>query len=535
MTIAETQSGNPCAAIKTLFAILLLSLLASCGPSTTLVDENTTVSSGGYWSATLNLTSTAPVSVNLTSTPSVTCLLMNESQFTQFQSLAQRGGGSFMYMQDFSAHNTMNFKKTARLNAGKWTFVVLTTDYSRPSLTFGNQNSKFHMIIKGGWGTSATTGGGGAPAPASPTPAPTPQYTPPTPFVRNTPAPAPPPPPPEPLKLTFDSLPSAFDMLSRGRPPERDAALGYVARQPVTDEMRSAVISAVMPLAREQTFQHRAVEVILKWASKYEVQPVRELVQSRLGDVARLDPVTAADTLALVKLLYSLGDADATASALRLLESPSAGTGARETLKSWGAASEPAIIEVLKRPAPSATTLRDLLPLLAETGTEKSIELLQELAGNSDANAARQASDALTKLAERLKLSTDQYLFNLYNRYQVDAPTGFTADTAATLPPNTRRWSRQLSGRAVRSTYTVQVRRVGPDFKLNTSPQNLVIQGASLAFFGMNPVPAPQFTQSQHVAALDGEYLIEITVIADTTDGTGTNNMSAAAKKIKRK
>src|SRR6185436_4821532 len=94
-------------------------------------------------------------------------------------------------------------------------------------------------------------------------------------------------------------------------------------REAVSDEKRPAVMAAVLPLARDQQLQHRAVEIILKWAQKENISQLRELVEQRLSVVAGLDGVAAGDTLALIKHLYSLGESESPAYAMRMLQSRS--------------------------------------------------------------------------------------------------------------------------------------------------------------------------------------------------------------------
>jgi len=293
-------------------------------------------------------------------------------------------------------------------------------------------------------------------------------------------------------------------------------------------------------MLNDSQYQREARPLVLKWAAKDDAPELRVVLQSMLArDPANLDPATAEDAVALAKLLMSYGDDQAVGSLIRLLQAASVRDASREMLLAQGAAVEAPLLDALaKSPAANTQAMRvvpDYLALLSEVGTEKSIEPLQSAMGAKDATVAKAAGDALTGLAERLKLKPDQYLFNLFNHYTVETPVGFTLDTTMTQP-NTRRWVRQAPNRAVKSSYTVQVLRVDQDYQIASPPNAATIQVGPLVFRPLElPPPLPQFTQGSHVAALDGTYLIDVVAIVDTTDKASQTNVTNALKKIKAK
>jgi len=517
-------------------AFVCLASLTGC--SKKLVDTSASVSGDGYWYQTFTVSSNSKISVDLNASSYVDCFLMNESQFSSFQSAMQHRTGMIHinFMADMSRESTRSFTKSAIAPPGTWTFVVMVAHSGMINPT---GSADFTMKIDGT--TSASAGIASTVASPDPPPSPsiaTPRYTPPSP---NFPQPATPVVPQRPpMKLTFATLEEALDMLPRGQPPERHAALSYLATQDVVAGKRKAVFSVLLPMLNDSQYQREVRPLVLKWADKDDAPELRTALQSMLArDPANLDPAGAEDALALAKLLLSYKDDQAVASLMRLLQASSVHNAAREMLLAQGVAVEAPLLDALaKSPASNTQAMRavpDYLSLLSEVGTEKSIEPLQTAMSAKDAAVAKAAGDALTGLADRLKLKPDQYLFNLFNHYTVDTPVGFTLDTTMTQP-NTRRWVRQAPNRAVKSTYTVQVSRVSNDYQLASPPNASTIQVGPLVFRPLDlPPPLPQFTQGSHVAALDGTYLIDVVAIVDTTDKTSQTNVTNALKKIKAK
>jgi hypothetical protein len=510
--------------------------VAACSPSNTLVDEKSTVTRGFLWARQVILSKECPISINLSADEPVGCYLMTDEQFGRFQ-MAFLHGGNFTYMGGLSATSTTDFSRTARVPAGKWTIVVITADSGRTVTTLAQLFHGIPFAIKISGGDGASVGGSlSSTVPSAPPQAAAPPaYTPPP--VRPPPTYTPPvyvPPPPPPLKLTFADLDDALRTLRGGQAAERQAAMGYVKGQEVVAAKRQAVIAALIPLLHDARYAADAAEALVKWASKEEAPALRGALESLIGgNAAGLEPRLAGESLALAKLLLSYGDAESVRPTLLLLRAPSIREEARNALAALGAGAEPAVLEAVARPGDRAG-MGDWLGLLGAVGTEKSIAPLQRAMAEKDPSVAKAADEALRKLAARLNLKPDQYLYNLINLYVIEAPAGFTADPTMTQP-NTRRWTRQAPGRAVKSMYTVQVAHVGKDYQLQGPPNAPTIPAGALTFQGLEVAPAPQFTQGAHVAALDGEYLIDVTVVVDRADANTERNTTAAVKKIRAK
>ena len=529
--------------------LLLLGLtlclpMAFAGCGNTLSDESASVSGDTYWCQRFTLPANARVSVNFTSDRAADCLLMREDQFNSFQSAVNSPSRfivSYTYMRDFSGQGTTSFAKTATLPSGTWYFVVMNV---HNGLSPATGTANFKIKLEGPMAaTAGKPSGGGRPSTPEPQAVATPNnprmINPGNPNTPNYPQ-QPVIPPPPPLKLSFATLEEAVDLVSRGQPPERHAALSYLAGQAVVAEKRTAIISVLVPALNDSQYAREAFPIVLKWAAKEHSPQLRGALQSVVGsDPSHLDAAAARDAVALAKLLLSFGDDQTVDPLLRLLPVRAAHDGAREALISCGSSIEPAVLDAIAKTADAANSrnaqaMPDYLALLAAIGTEKSIEPIQIAASSKDAATAKAAADALPALATRLKLKPEQYLNNLVNHYTLEAPAGFTVDSTMTQP-NTRRWTRTAPNRAVKSSYTIQVLRVDKDYKLDSPPNATPIAVGPLSFVPL-PLPAvPQFTQGSHVAALDGQYVIDILAIVDTNDRTAQTSVNDALKKIKAK
>ncbi|HVT79417.1 MAG TPA: hypothetical protein VHM90_02070, partial [Phycisphaerae bacterium] len=318
---------------------------------------------------------------------------------------------------------------------------------------------------------------------------------------------------------------------------------------------RQRVIGSVSGMMRDQIYQRQALEILLRWSAKDDTPALRNALESMITTGPGGNDVRNPDqAMQLAQKIVSFGDAGSASLLVRLLKMPSTRDGAHDLLITMGEAAEPAILEAMPTPAapapaptgfpgrgfpprPSANTAGDeqILDILASIGTEKSIMPLQRIISGKDPALSAAATESLRKLATRLKLKPDQYLSNLINRYTIVPPTGFTADTTMT-DPNTRRWIRQSAGRAVKSIFTVQVSLIPSDYRIKPVPGGQTIKAQGLDFQATDPAAtAPQFTRMGRLQAIDGEYLIDVTAIADTSDASAQNNITDAIKKIKVK
>lgn len=516
--------------------VSLLCCLILGGCQKTVTTQSATVASGGYWSQPITLSGKSRVGIDLTSDRSVACFLMNDSDFSTFQMSINRGIGSFSYRQVLSTTSTTSFQEKAGLTGGTWHFVVMTSDYSRSG--FGSpQVSNFTIKITGGMNASAGAPFANAPQVVQPPPTivrqPPPQFnhTPPVPIA----------PPPRPMKVNFESLEEAIPYFSFGQQPERSAALAYVIQMPPDPAKSPGVIAAASPLIRDQMFAHQAVEIIVRWGGKEHAAAMRSALESLITGGASSPTVRNGDqALALAKLLASYGDAELPPILVRMLRSSAIHDRTVEILSSMGASAEAALIDGISKPQEQgrfreAASMEDAIAVLADIGTQKSVMPLQRIMSGKDATLSAAANESLRKLAARLKLKPDDYLNNLFNHYTFAVPNGFTPDSTMT-DPNTRRWTRQSPGRAVKSSFTVQVQLVEKDYKIKPVPNGMTIKAPSLDFQATETAAtAPQFTRIGRLQAVDGEYLIDVTVIADVSDGSVQTNVMDAIKKIKAK
>jgi hypothetical protein len=117
------------------------------------------------------------------------------------------------------------------------------------------------------------------------------------------------------------------------------------------------------------------------------------------------------------------------------------------------------------------------------------------------------------------------------DRYIIPAPAGFKAKPGA--PANTVQWSRTGTDRTVTSVYSVTVRHVGANYSLFAPEEAKVrpIQAGAITFRHMSS-SSTDWLMTTNWAAVDDEYLIEVTAIWDRFDPAANEAMNAAVKKI---
>jgi hypothetical protein len=341
------------------------------------------------------------------------------------------------------------------------------------------------------------------------------------------------PPQPPAMRQTFDKPAEALQVLQTGKPEERRAALSFLERTPPDPTLRTQVVPAVLKLMSDDALRYSANTTLKAWATKDDASLLRgeleRLLQQDSGSTVR----DLESRKTLIKILGDIKDAASAQPIAKCLRNIFVRDETKAALTALGADAEEAVLELLGDR--DGGVVREALNMLAAMGSEKSLMPLQRLAGGRDTSLATEADDVLKKLAARLKWSPEQYLYNLVNHYTIEAPTGFAAD--ASVPANTRQWTRAASGRSVKSVYTVAVRLVPADYRpqyASANPQ--ILEAGTIVFKQLaNAGATPQFTRSVKYAAVDGEYLIELTATMDTADTAAGTNMTNAAKKIRAK
>ena len=115
--------------------------------------------------------------------------------------------------------------------------------------------------------------------------------------------------------------------------------------------------------------------------------------------------------------------------------------------------------------------------------------------------------------------------------YTIPAPAGFTkADTG---DPNIYTWTKQRPGRAVKSEYTVTLKKAGP-FPERYLPNAATMEAGNLVF-RQTRTTAAQFSRTVIFTCQDNGCLITISATADLSDSDAMTAMTNAAKKIAAK
>ena len=339
---------------------------------------------------------------------------------------------------------------------------------------------------------------------------------------------APPPQPPS-VRLTFDKPAEALQFLQTGKPEERRAALSFLERTPPDPALHTQVVPAVIKLMDDDALRYSASTTLTAWATKDDAPLLRGELERRVQQDPGSNVRDVESRKTLIKLLGGFKDAASAQALAKCLRNFFVRDETKEALTALGADAEEAVLELVGDR--DAGLVREALNLLATIGTEKSVMPLQRLAGGRDASLANLADDVLKKLATRLKLSPEQYLYNLVNHYTIEAPAGFTADAGA--PANTRQWTHTASGRAVKSVYTVAVRLVPADYQPQyASPNPPTLEAGTLVFKQLSST-STNLARTVKYAALDSGYLIELTATMDVADTAAGTTMTNAAKKIR--
>jgi len=115
--------------------------------------------------------------------------------------------------------------------------------------------------------------------------------------------------------------------------------------------------------------------------------------------------------------------------------------------------------------------------------------------------------------------------------YTIPAPAGFTK--AETGDPNTYSWTKQRPGRAVKSEYTVTLKKAGP-FPERYLPNAATMEAGNLVF-RQTRTTAAQFSRTVIFTCQDNGCLITLSATADLSDADAMTAMTNAAKKIAAK
>lgn len=114
--------------------------------------------------------------------------------------------------------------------------------------------------------------------------------------------------------------------------------------------------------------------------------------------------------------------------------------------------------------------------------------------------------------------------------YDIPAPVGFTR--VESNDPNVHTWTKQKSGRAVKSEYTVSLRKAGPFPE--RYPANAYTIEAGPLVFRQSRTSSAQFTRTVVFTCRDGDCLITLSATRDESDSDAAAAMTNAARKITR-
>jgi prepilin-type processing-associated H-X9-DG protein len=331
------------------------------------------------------------------------------------------------------------------------------------------------------------------------------------------------------IHTNFLSVDEALTYLNSSRTEERRAALAYISGTEVDKNIRGKVAQALERLLNDPFLKANALQALKTWGSKENAPAVRALLP--VGG----RPGMGNNEKEAMEVLAQWGDKDSLPAIAGLLKNFFVRDDAKAALITFGADAEEAV-EPLTSDSDGATA-KLAIEILSKIGTEKSLVAVHKaLYTNSRFGAPENADAALAALKEmgtRLKLKPEEYLNAMLNRYKVDAPAGFIAD-ASVDTPNMKQWTRQGAGRTVKSAYTVQLKAVPATYKINAMAGGQSIEAGSLSFKQISQEATSAQTRAVY-EALDGEYLVGITMVIDNFDTAAKANILAAAKKIAAK
>jgi hypothetical protein len=334
------------------------------------------------------------------------------------------------------------------------------------------------------------------------------------------------------LHTSFTSAEEAAGYAQTGQAIEKRTAMSYLERAPLDEKVRDKVATALLASLDDNSLRDSAMNALKTWARSSDVPALR----SRLEEMVRQDTDDRSmDNLSLrkglIQVLGKLGGADSAELIARNMRNFFVRGDTVQALTALGDAAEPPLLKLLEDTDQSLA--RDVISLLGKIGTEKSIFPLQRVAGGKSMAVTGPANDAVKQIASRLKLKPEQYLYNLINHYTIEGPAGFAAES--TSAANTYVWTRTATGRTVKSTYTVAVKLVPADYQLNVPPGNTATIKAGSITFRQLKANSNAATRTVNFAAVDGEYLIDLTATLDAQDRTAETAMNAAVAKIKVK
>ena len=335
---------------------------------------------------------------------------------------------------------------------------------------------------------------------------------------------------PDVILTTFTNLDDALRYVSDGRPEERRAALAYLARAaPGDTAAHDKVLFKIEPLMTDATSHAAAFAVLKNWATGDDLPLIRRLLEDMIKEDAAGADVN--DTRVLLEITGKLQDKQSAKWVANCLKNTSLRENAAQVLIGLGSDIEESLHPLLLDMENPAAV--EAVKILAKVGTEKSISKLHFLLNAKSQDLARASQEAILQIASGLGLKPEQYLYVLYDFFSVDAPVGFTEEKGNVF--NARQWTRQAPGRAVRSTFLVEVKSVEKGYKIDVpagAPQPMLTNG--LVFYQL-AAGANQTTRSVRWAAVEGQHLITITATMDAADNTGATNLTNAVNKIKVK
>jgi hypothetical protein len=334
----------------------------------------------------------------------------------------------------------------------------------------------------------------------------------------------------EPLHLTFATIEEALKYLQTGKTEEKKAAMDYIVAEKPAAASHDKVVPAMKALLADNTFHADAMKVYLEWVTKADIVSVRGVFDPLQKNAQGAD---AADAKALIKKLGAFADKESAPNIAKFLAHPALRDDAVAALIALGPDSEESVQPLVDDASPDIA--KAALKVLEKVGTEKSMLALHRGLGSKTTDVPKLAEETMTEIATRLNLKPEQYLYALYNRYTVEAPTGFLPDNVFSKP-NSKQWTRTLPGRSVKSTYTVAVKFVGKDFQITAPADTLTLNAGPLTLKQIDmQTSAGNIQQMRHFQALDGEYLVDLVVVLDNSDNQASKFMSDAAQKIRPK
>lgn len=337
--------------------------------------------------------------------------------------------------------------------------------------------------------------------------------------------PIPPTPRPPTVRTTFASVDEAVGFLSSARLEERRAALAYIQNAPVQEASRTRVAAQLERLLSDSFLRGGALQALKTWGSKDNAPAVRALIPA-----GGRGTITGGNQDEVFGLLVLWKDADSHALIAQQLKNAFLRDEAAKALISIGPDAETAVQPLTSET--DQTTVRLAMSVLAKIGTEKSLPTMHRPLYSTRGDKSG-ALEAIKEAGTRLKMKPDEYMNALLGRYTIEAPAGFTLDSSIDTP-NTRQWSRQGAGRTVKSGYTVAVKIVPATHRINAMANAQNIETGTLSFKQISSQSTN--AQSQQVyEALDGEYLMGLTVVLDNFDTNAKTSVSTVAKKIQIK